>query len=87
MSIQSLNNQITKGLVVAFDIFERKDIEKVNEMVSDALDTKPDIKETRVSTIGTGINTHVIHHASWNIEPFSLFLKNLVNCARALLKS
>lgn len=81
MSIQSLTNPIATGLVIAFDIFERKDIEKVNEKVSETLGTKPDIKKTPVSKPENGFKAYVNYHASWNIRPVSFLLKTLVsNC-------
>ena len=81
MSTQSLNKQIVRGLIVAFDIFERKDIEKVNEKVSETLKTKPSIKKTPVSKPDDGLIAYVNYHASWKIEPLSSLLRTLVsNC-------
>jgi hypothetical protein len=81
MSNQSYTNPIATGLVLAFDIFERKDIEKVNEKVSETLGTKPNIKETPVSKPENGFKAYINYHASWNIKPVSFLLKTLVsNC-------
>lgn len=81
MSTQSPIRPIARGLIVAFDIFERKDIEKVNEKVSETLGTKPTIRKTPVSKPEDGLIAYVNYHASWKIEPLSSLLKTLAsNC-------
>ena len=71
MSTQSSPKTIVKGLMVVFDIFDRQEIEKVNEKVSKTLALKPIVTKSHISEMGGGLKAYVSYHAVWKIESLS----------------